>query len=1120
MFMTKSHLEQFVVCLIFSFFIPLSSFAVIHGKAVQNANPDNVFCIGDTVHVSIDTAWTSANSYLWEICLLGGCLNDGADGGGWSVISGATNDSLDFVLTASLPASVRFRCKQTDNSPPGYFYTSMLDIVLEHPVATILPPAINTVCVSELVLFNSTFFVNGTTLSDAPTYNWFLGLSNTSSGSGETFSNAFVNTNTTNIKLIATSEFGCKDTTVVSVTAVAPPTANAGTDVFICNTENAPMSGTAGGTFTSIEWTFPNGTGTMTNANNLTTATFNPSAASGSVIITLEVTSLACPLVTDEMSVVVIAPPTANAGTGIHICNNLLAQLNGSVGGGANTGFTWTAPVNSGVFENETSLSTATFDPLTNNGEVLLTLEVTSAFCELVTDTMTVYVIPPPLVNAGIGQHVCSADNADLDGSVTIGPISGSVWSAPNGTGTFTNASSPGNATFNPSSDNGSVLLTLTAASDYCAAVSDTMTIYIDTSPEMILTPDTICSGTNATITPSSNLGNGLDFEWTASTSDDIDFGPSSGIGSINQTITNNDITDGVVTYTYTPTSAENCPGTPASVDVIVIASPTVTAFSTTDDELCEGEDLIVNLQFTGNGDFAFEITNSENEVFSSTTNLNSSTFTITPSLSTTYDIILLTGSGDFACPTIALGSPLEVIVHPTPQVSVSVENDTFCSNAGAEVSVSIAQGNGPFSGEINVSAEGDFSFSNAPSPVIISFDVSEGTNTISLTQLTDAFGCSPVLAEVNTVDIIVMPAPVATISSAPAILCGNEDLLMEVSGSLNGVITYSFNNQPDQTVQLTSSPTTVNLGQFTVGSTVSIELSQADVTINSVTCTSTLNVDEAVQIVAYPNTSSISIDTTSSPFCQGSQDLEISVSADLNGVTWSWSSIPFLPIAFNEDQTNAFIDIPENLTGMIVINATATMMVGSHACHSVVTESVQINTSDAPDPSQIILYPLNSTLVALTTDPLVNFQWGTTDIETYLATVATGETAQDWIVGTIDPDNYYWVMLTDESTGCSTISYYNNSSPIGVEEAQNVTLAIFPNPASELLYIVSEDNKEIDQIRIFDASGKIIYDHTFLNQKQIQIDVNRFSTGNYTMVIKTTEQLWSVSRFQIVSQN
>lgn len=1116
MFMTKSHVEQFFVCLIFSCFIPLSSGAVIHGKTVQNANPDGVFCIGDTIHVSIDTAWTSAATYQWQICLEGAIANPCNDVGDWTNISGETNDSLDFIFTSAMPSVVRFRCKYNGANN----VTVVLEVDLEHPIATILGPAVNTVCIDEQIDFNSTFFVNGTTVSDAPTYNWYVGTSNSSSGSAASFSHTFSNTSPTTIKLIATSEFGCKDTTTVSITAIAPPTASAGTDVSICNTENAPMSGTAGGTFASIEWTFPNGTGVMTNANNLTTASFNPSAANGTVIITLEVTSLACPLVTDEMSVTVLAPPTANAGTGIHVCNNLLAQLNGSVGGGANTGFTWTAPINSGVFENETNLTTATFDPTTNNGAVLVTLEVTSAYCELVTDTMTVYVIPPPVVYAGVGQHVCSADNADLNGSVTVGPTSGSVWSAPNGSGTFTNASSPANATFNPSADNGSVLLTLTAASDYCAAVSDTMTIYVDTSPEMILTPDTICSGTNATIIPTSNLGNGLDFAWTASTADDVNFGPSSGTGSINQLITNNDITDGTVTYTYTPTSDQNCPGTPASVEVIVIASPTVTAFSTADDELCEGEDLILNLQFTGNGDYAFEITNSENVIFSSVATSNTSTYTITPAISTSFTITALTGSGDHECPASDMGNTLDVIVHPTPQVSLSVENDTFCSNAGAEVSVSIAQGSGPFSGTVNVSAEGDFTFTNSPSPAVISFDVSEGTNTISLTQLTDAFGCGPVLSNVNTVDIIVMPAPVATISSAPAILCGNEDLLMEVTGSLNGVITYSINNQPDQTTQLISSPTTVNLGQYAVGSTVSIELSQADVTINSVTCTSTLNVIESVQIIAYPNTSSISMDTTASPFCQGSQDLEIGVSSDLNGVTWSWSSVPFLPIAFNEDQTNAFIDIPNNLTGIIVINATATMMVGAHACHSVVTESVNINTANAPNQSEIILYPLNNTLVALTTDPQVNFQWGTTDMDTYIATPANGETAQDWIVGTIDPANYYWVMLTDESTGCSTISYYNDASPIGVEEFENVTLSIFPNPASEILYIVSEENKEIDQIRILDAAGKVVYDHSFLNQNLIQIDVNRFSSGTYTMVVKTTEQLWSVTRFQITSQN
>ena len=165
-------------------------------------------------------------------------------------------------------------------------------------------------------------------------------------------------------------------------------TVNAGANFSACssNTSITITTGSSATNQTSVLWT-SNGTGTFTNSNSLTTATYTPSAAditAGSVILTLTASNVGCPNVTSTKTLTFVNAPIANAGTDVASCSTC-----GAVNITANssafnfTSIVWTSS-GSGTFTNPNSLTLATYTPSAaditnslNTGGIILTLTVT-----------------------------------------------------------------------------------------------------------------------------------------------------------------------------------------------------------------------------------------------------------------------------------------------------------------------------------------------------------------------------------------------------------------------------------------------------------------------------------------------------------------------------------------------------------------------------------------------------------------------------------------------------------------------------------------------------------------------------------------------------------------------
>jgi hypothetical protein len=74
----------------------------------------------------------------------------------------------------------------------------------------------------------------------------------------------------------------------------------------------------------------------------------------------------------------------------------------------------------------------------------------------------------------------------------------------------------------------------------------------------------------------------------------------------------------------------------------------------------------------------------------------------------------------------------------------------------------------------------------------------------------------------------------------------------------------------------------------------------------------------------------------------------------------------------------------------------------------------------------------------------------------------------------------------------------------VGLEEQSQSTVTIFPNPASDLIY-VSCDKQSISEIEVTNLTGKIVYSNLHTNKSTCTISTSQLTNGIYFLKTKTT---------------
>lgn len=149
---------------------------------------------------------------------------------------------------------------------------SALVILDSFPNATALFTA-DSACIG-----GSNIFTDNSTITSGSITNWDWNFGDSAPiGITQNTSHTYASAGTWNVKLVTTSDHGCKDSITHDVSVFALPTANAGSSQFVCEGESLTLAGSIGGTATSGKWT--GGTGTFAPNDSTLNAVYTPSAA-------------------------------------------------------------------------------------------------------------------------------------------------------------------------------------------------------------------------------------------------------------------------------------------------------------------------------------------------------------------------------------------------------------------------------------------------------------------------------------------------------------------------------------------------------------------------------------------------------------------------------------------------------------------------------------------------------------------------------------------------------------------------------------------------------------------------------------------------------------------------
>jgi PKD repeat protein len=539
---------------------------------------------------------------------------------------------------------------------PTVTYTAAGTYTITHTAANssgTSTPVSSTISVSSnpTVVASNTTVCRGSavsiTASGATTYSWNTGATTASISVSPTI--------TTNYTVVGTNASGCSNTRTLSVTVNSTPTV-AASNTTICR-----------------------GSSTSLSASGATTYSWNTGATTASISVsptvttnyTVTGTTTGCSN-TKTLSVTVNPTPTV-AVSSATVCRGTAANLTAS---GATT-YSW----NTGATTASISVT-----PTTNT---TYTVTGTSTGCSN-TRTVSVTVRATPTVSAS-NKTICIGSSTSLSAS---------------GASTYT---------WNTGATTASISVSPTVTTNYTVVGTNTLgctntktvSVTVNTLPNVTATSATICAGATATISASG----ASTYTWnTGSNSANLSDSPSSN-----------------TTYTVTGTSSAGCVKS-ATASISVGSAPVITVNSAT---ICSGSTAT--------------LTASGVTTYTWNTSSNASNISVNPTSTTIYTV-----NGNLTGCSVGATQTATVTVNNLPNVVMSSITSPLCVN-GSAVSLSATPGGGTFTG---VGVTGN-SFNPSVSGV--------GTFTV-IYNYTDANGCSA--SDSKTVSVSACTG-IATLSSS-----------------------------------------------------------------------------------------------------------------------------------------------------------------------------------------------------------------------------------------------------------------------------------------------------------------------------------------------------------------
>jgi hypothetical protein len=119
------------------------------------------------------------------------------------------------------------------------------------------------------------------------------------------------------------------------------------------------------------------------------------------------------------------------------------------------------------------------------------------------------------------------------------------------------------------------------------------------------------------------------------------------------------------------------------------------------------------------------------------------------------------------------------------------------------------------------------------------------------------------------------------------------------------------------------------------------------------------------------------------------------------------------------------------------------------------------------------------------------------------------GGTSLNWTLGESFTETY------EISSGIQTLGFHQTffETPQVVPQLTDADLKVYPNPFSEYLYVKSMKPSDKTHIRIFNATGDIVFDKKFYTTSTCKLNLSQLSDGIYYLKIDSDVK----SSFKIV---
>jgi|GEM_PF-1696282 len=400
----------------------------VNAIPVANAGADVSTCQGTSVTLSA----SGGSSYLWS--------------------TGATTQTINVNPNSTTTYSVQV----TQNG------CSSLDTVM----VTVNPsPTINAGSDVTINLGESTTL----TATGGNTYLWSTGSTSSSITVSPTVTTTYTVTGYLN---------GCESTDTVTVFLVDNSvTANAGTDVSICNGSSTTLTATGGSTYL---W-----------STGATTASISVSPTTTTTYTVTAYDATGTNSDTDDVTVTVNAIPVANAGADVSTCQGTSVTLSASGG----SSYLWS-----------TGATTQTIN-VNPNSTTTYSVQVTQNGCSS-SDTVTVTVNPSPTINAGSDVTI------NLGESTTLTATGGNTY-------LWSTGSTSSSITVSPTV---TTTYTVTGYLNGCQN-TNSVTVFVNSANANAGQDQTICNGYSATLTATG----GDTYLWsTGATTQSITVNPTS----------------------------------------------------------------------------------------------------------------------------------------------------------------------------------------------------------------------------------------------------------------------------------------------------------------------------------------------------------------------------------------------------------------------------------------------------------------------------------------------------------------------------------------------------------------------------------------------------------------